>query len=79
VIIGSLLLIVFVGLYFTFSLYGRMNKQLRDLDDHKQRCFDAIGRPRRTAERQSEPSISAPASPASSPLPTGVLKRFSIR
>jgi hypothetical protein len=84
VIIGGLLLVIFLGLYFAFSLNGHLNRQLRDLDDHKQRCFDAIARPRGAAERQGAASSAAAnpsrASPDLSPRPAaGVLKRFSIR
>ena len=81
--IGGLLLVIFLGLYFAFSLNGHLNKQLRALDDHKQRCFDSIGRRRGAPQRQPFASASANLNPASPDMPSrpaaGVLKRFSIR
>jgi hypothetical protein len=81
--IGGLLLVIFLGLYFAFSLNGHLNKQLRALDDHKQHCFDSIGRRRGAPQGQGAASSAASASHASpdvSPRPAaGVLKRFSIR
>jgi hypothetical protein len=81
--IGGLLLIVFLAAYFAFSQHRSVNRQLRDLDDHKQRCFDAIGRRRGGAQRQATVSSSTKSSqdsPDQSQMqPAGVLRRFSIR